>query len=197
MHYSENSIAFRVGNVKDCDVLENAIYKSLKSFKHFNKGANDVATIELNNDGTEAYFNSLGVMGTGSDAIGNADKTPVGLMFDDENRMVMAHTLEGHMLEGKRYWTVSVKRGPNCDADVTVMTFAYDRKVGFLNDFGAAMMGTAEQLASWDQYLINVMNANKGNAIQKDWPYDRPGPRHYDRDTKSPIMPELPGHPWK
>jgi hypothetical protein len=58
-------------------------------------------------------------------------------------------------------------------------------------------MGTSQQLAIWDQYLRNIMNANKGNPIQKDWPYDSPGPRHHERDTKSPVMPELPGQPWK
>jgi hypothetical protein len=150
----------------------------------------------LNSAGDVAYFNALGVMvGIGSDVIGNADETPVGLLFDDENRMVIAHTLDGHMLEGKRFWTVSVCRGPYIDATVTVMTFAFDRKVGFVNDWGAHFMGTAQQLKVWDQYLINIMNAYGGSPTE-NWPFPK-GPLHHDRDTRSTQFPELPGIPWK
>ena len=189
-HYSQNSIQFRVSNI-DCQELERRIYEDLKSFAHFNGGANTIATVELNSTGIEAYFDMLGINGTISDIkfiTGNADRSPVKLTFDDANSTVVAQTLEGHMLEGVRIWTVYVNSGPFQDADVTIITAAFDRKIGIVNNIGAWAVGTAAQLAVWDQYLTNIMNAYSGIGLSQH-PLLPAAPLHFDRDTGSATLP--------
>jgi RHS repeat-associated protein len=129
-HYTWHEVHFRAGSAAGCDRLRNKIYDDLKSFRFFNGGSNWEATVRI--DGNIAYFDAQGLYGSGSDRIGNADEAPVSLAFFDARFLVVATTLEGHLLDGKRYWTVFVDKGPFCQCDVSIATWAYERKVGIV-----------------------------------------------------------------
>src|SRR5690606_23066462 len=121
-------------------------------------------------------------MGFGSDLI-NADKSPVQLEFHDELFLIEGTTLSGHMLEGQRFWMVHTARGPYCDCNVTVTTWAYERKVGFINDWGAYFAGTEAQMLIWDQYLINVRESYDGFSAGSTIGWDnKPLPTHQEAD---------------
>ena len=102
-------------------------------------------------------------MGWGSDFI-NDDAVPVSLTFNDDTFTVTADTLNGHMLEGQRNWTVMMHPSP-CGCKVWILTWTYDRKVGLLNDWGAWALGTNNQAAVWEQYLKNIVDAYDGASV--------------------------------
>jgi RHS repeat-associated protein len=178
-HKTTHKITFQVSNQQSCERLQKQIYNDLKSFKFFNGGANNVATVSMNRSDNTAEFDALGFMGLGSDFI-NADKSPVSLEFNDATSCVTATTLTGHMLEGQRTWMVLATRGMYSDCNVDIITIAFERKVGFLNDWAAWFVGTDAQLEIWDQYLLNLRNAYGSS------PYDL---WHFDNDTGSTAIP--------
>ncbi len=195
-HYSENSLTFRMGGIADLDELELEIYQGLRRFRHFNDGTNDVATVRLTEGGTVAYFDTLAITGFLMRLALNPEEVPVALAFDDERRVVTGTMLDGHMLEGQRIWTVTVVRGPFQDAEVTINTCAYERKVGVVNDIGAHMPvvgGTTAQLRVWDRYFVNIMKYYGGEPTSGS-PFS-PGPTHGDHDTNSTDLAELTGDP--
>lgn len=167
-HKTFHTLQFPVFLRSDCAALQQEIYDSLKAFEHFNGFRNNVATVELNPDGTLAFFSALGAMWWGSLFAGNSARSPVSLSFDDATSTVSATTLQGHMLEGMRHWKVEVTKTKNCTCCVVVNTWAYERKVGLINDLGAAAMGTEAQMQIWTQYLQNIFFAFRDLSSFRD-----------------------------
>jgi RHS repeat-associated protein len=171
-HYTFHGLLLEFSPVSSPEAkssLLDELYQDLKTFRHFNDGFNVDGSVEFGPDGRLAYFDALSdgpelpPFGVLSDFI-NDNYTPVALEFDDTNRTVTGRTLPGHMLEGKRTWTVEEPRAGNnnevlsagCRFVVLVRTVAVERKVGLANDLGAKFAGTKLQMRVWDSYLKNI-----------------------------------------
>jgi len=194
-HYTFHTVEFAASSSgKGCEQLRTNIYNALQSFKYFKSRHNWDATVRR--DGAKAYFNAKGLFNALSDYVAwNAYEAPVSLEFFDDRFLVVATTLEGHMLDGKRYWTVDVTKGPFCQCNVKVTTWAYERKVGLRNDYGewAGSKLWDSQMEVWDGCLMNVAEkfSTPGGCLTT-FPFNRPYVRSEERQTNLFTIPEYP-----
>jgi RHS repeat-associated protein len=191
-HYTYHSIEFRAGSAAGCDKLQEKIYDDLKLFKFFDGHHNWDAKVRR--DGNNAYFDSLYMFGFLSDSI-NPKEVPVSLAFVDQLFLVEATTLVGHMLDGKRYWSVVVGDGPFCQCDVTVLTWAYERIVGLANTVGQTVTAALwdSQMQVWDGYLMNIAEAYTGpGGVLRSPITGNPYVYHTERETGLTKIPESP-----
>ena len=166
-HHSCHTIVLRVPRGQDPKKFMERIYEDLKKFTYFNGNHNTEARVEVRPNGEYAYFQMIGWDGFFSTHIvGNAKEVPVKLSYNEEKYLVMAQTLEGHMLEGIRTWRVSMATEAMYGGQyVQVVTGSRDRPVGTLNNYGAAIAGTEAQMLVWTQYLQNFAEAYGQTAI--------------------------------
>lgn len=148
--------------------VSKGLLDELARFVYFNAGVNTVATVRIE-DKDSAYFWTNFTMAAGLILINQRIEVPILLQRDSANQTVIGITARTHMLEGARRWSVDVEQGANCDFNVQVKTEAYERKVGYLNHFGAYLVGNEMQSKVREQYRLNIANgAGNGLFILKE-----------------------------
>ena len=182
------------------------IYRQLKDFRHFNQdnlaqvriiraGALDPAAIQNRQfalfrvrllletkplDSHWALANTL-------QGLVNSNPVAVELHYHDKLRMVEAITLGDHMLVGCRRWHVIA----TSKQSVRVISEAWVRPNGKLNEFAMESLGPLAMERIWAQYLANISNATKlrGSQILHD-------PLQQHEFTISPRAPWPQPTPW-
>ena len=151
----------------DAKKVADSIWWSLKDFKHFEVGGNNLATVKIESspDGkrrfggfdtvTSQAFPMSFIAGEGwTSPFCSAGTVWVELFTNSKKKTIQAVTLGNHMIVGSRQWGVKILGDGR---SVLVWTSAYEQRHGWLTDRGFWNLGGQSDMRTiWGTYLNNI-----------------------------------------
>jgi hypothetical protein len=85
---------------------------------------------------------------------------------DDTTDTLSAVTLGKHMIVGIRQWSVQLAQSDNGEAVMTIFTAAWERRNGYVTDWGFKIAGKTDMLKIWRIYLGNIARQLVGKTAK-------------------------------